>query len=1048
MAAANYNLTVVAGRILKLLDSEEEHIAQNEMLMGLKEIIEEHALVLLDAENKCLQEDEDVYCWMMKLEDALCDAENLVDELTSTGNVMAINHFIRNCFISPHTPKMSNNKEVNRVRRRLEQLAFEGRDFHLDKLSEKQVGTMKPDINHAAVVQEDLFLYKEDDKAAILKFVSNPHQSDLVNVEVLPILDMGGIGKTALAKEVFNDEMVRDHFELRIWVSVGIFDVKEILTTILVRATNRAIEDLEFEVVANALKGKLYLIVLDGAWRVHTKEWDELRNILRVGAHGSKIIVTTRNEEVAKITGTMAAYSLNMPSEEQSWLLFRKMAFKEEEEEPSERSYQKEIGREIVKMCRRNPLVIKMLGSLLRTSSSEEEWRSFYHELQAVRNGELFELMKLCYKHLPSTLKHCFTYCSLFPKDQEYDVQTVIKLWMSQGFIIESLTGQDQSPEDAGYDYVLELLRRGFFQVSQIDTRDRVIKFQIHHLLPNFPKMVAWGPPRLPYRRNCHVSINKDFVDNVDFQEIEARTMRSMAVPFESLHKEERIRGNQLLDITVSRFIFIRTLDMHGLGINRVPSSITNLKLLKYLDLSENEDITELPHSITKLLNLQTLKLSSCYGLKRLPRRGFENLINLRHLEIDGCYNLTSLPRGIHQLTNLQILSQLAVSDQGTSPNIGFNAFTKEVDIKNLGHEKFDMSRYLNDVVSGVQSLSLQWESNAPESNEHKTPLQSELLLALKELTLLGFRGNILFSANCPINLVKLSLRKCVNCRSLPALEGLWNLKVLVLDELIKLEYISENEKATPFFPSLKELWLTELPKLQSWWRNEVMNVDVLPSFPCLSKLVIEDCPKLTSIPLFPTLEEGLALDSTCWKPFQLTLNRKTAPQEASSSSSSSSSPSSLPLSNLKALRIVGIENFDGNKIEWRTLKSLEFLRFDCLPKLVSLPEGLQHVVSLQEFQLWRCGTEEIPEWIGKLHSLSKLMICLCHRLKSLPESIRELKLLKTLEVEECDTLLRRCEKEIGADWEKICLIKNLRLGGIASHASFLDSPIGCLVLL
>ncbi|KAF4361001.1 hypothetical protein F8388_016810 [Cannabis sativa] len=1045
MAAADYNLTVLAGRILKLLGSEEEHIAQNEMLMGLKEIIEEHALVLLHAENKCLQGDWNVCRWMMKLEDALCDAENLVDELTSTGNVMAINHLIPNCFISPHTPKMSNNKEVNRVRRRLEQLAVEGRDFHLDKLSEKQVGTMKPDINHAAVV-------REDDKAAILKFVSNPNQSDL---KVLPILGLEGIGKTRLAKEVFNDEMVRDHFELRIWVSVGgVFNLIQILRTILVRATNRAIEDLEFEVLANALKGKLYLIVLDDAsWNVDTEEWDVLRNILRVGAHGSKIIVTTRNEEDAKITATMAAYDIGLFSEEQSWVLFRKMAFKEEEEEPSERSYQKEIGRAIVEMCRGHPVVIKMFGSLLRTSSSEEEWRSVYqNELLPKKDEEPVELMKLCYKHLPSTLKHCFAYCSLFPKDQEYDVQTVIKLWMSQGFIIESLTGQDQSPEDAGYDYVLELLRRGFFQVSQIDTRDRVIKFEIHYLVRRLLEMVAEGHCRMLKSCNLpgryyHVFINKDFVDKVDYQEIEVRNIRSMVVPFQSLHKEEWIRGNQLLDMTVSRFIFIRTLDMHGLGINRVPSSITNLKLLKYLDLSENEDITELPHSITNLLNLQTLKLSSCYGLKRLPRRGFENLINLRHLEIDGCYNITSLPRGITQLTNLQILSQLDVRQDG-SPNIGLNTLTKEAHIKNLGHEKFDMSRYLNDMVSGVQSLSLQWESNAPECDEHKTPLQSELLLALKELTLLGFRGNILFSANCPNNLVKLSLRKCVNCSSLPALEGLWNLKVLVLDELIKLEYISKNENAssvaTPFFPSLKELWLTELPKLQSWWRNEGMNVDVLPSFPCLSKLVIEDCPKLTSIPLFPTLEEGLALDSTCWKPFQLTLNKKTAPQEASSSSSSSSSP---PLSNLKALRIVGIENFYGDEIEWRTLKSLEFLRFDCLPNLVSLPEGLQHVVSLKEFQLWRCGTEEIPEWIGKLHSLRKLMICLCHRLKSLPESIRELKLLETLEIEECDTLLRRCEKDIGADWEKICLIKNLCLGGIASHASFLDSPIGCLVL-
>ncbi|KAM6595052.1 hypothetical protein CsatA_002755 [Cannabis sativa] len=856
MAAAKFNLTLIASRILKLLGSEEEHIVENEMLMGLKEIIEEHALVLLHAENKCLQKDYDIrFChWMNELEDALCDAENLVDMIEWSNH-----QFISNCFISSHThiPNKMFNEEINRVRRRLEKLAVEGRDFNLQKLSETQVGTMKPDKHAALLKEEDLF---RGDKARLIEILLNPNRNNqLINVETLPIVGKEESENTKLAKELFDDEMVRVHFNLRIWLSYG--------------------ENIHNGITN--LKGKLYLIVLDGLRFTDSQEWDMLRKIFEVGAKGSKVIVTTQYvETVGRVAGTLPPYMIGMLSEKMSWDLFRTLAFKEEEKEES--SYQIQVGKKIVKLCQGNPVVIKMLGSLLRTksSSSEEEWLSFYeNELKTINSFMFFdyELSKLCYKHLPSPLKHCFAYCTLFPfRYHEYDVETVVKLWMSQGFIDQSQS-RSQSPEDAGYDYVMELLARGFFQASQIDAiRERVIKFHIHHSMHDLARVVSRRSP-------CyHFPIDNDF-------------------------------------ITLA---------------------------------------TDLP----------------TYHLWDEPKfLGFREC-NVRSIVVPFEHNMTR----------------------------------------------------------GVQSLSLEWGSNAPETDEHETPLQSGLLLALEELTLLGFRGNILFSANCPNNLVKLSLRKCVNCSSLPALEGLWNLKVLVLDELIKLEYISKNENAssvaTPFFPSLKELWLTELPKLQSWWRNEVMNVNVLPSFPCLSKLVIEDCPKLTSIPLFPTLEEGLALDSTCWKPFQLTLNKKTAPQEASSSSSSSSSP---PLSNLKALRIVGIENFYGNEIEWRTLKSLEFLRFDCLPKLVSLPEGLQHVVSLQEFQLWRCGTEEIPEWIGKLHNLSKLMICLCPNLKSLPESIRELKLLETLEIEECDTLLRRCEKEIGADWEKICLIKNLCLGRI-----------------
>ncbi|GMN53585.1 hypothetical protein TIFTF001_022735 [Ficus carica] len=114
-------------------------------------------------------------------------------------------------------------------------------------------------------------------------------------------------------------------------------------------------------------------------------------------------------------------------------------------------------------------------------------------------------------------------------------------------------------------------------------------------------------------------------------------------------------------------------------------------------------------------------------------------------------------------------------------------------------------------------------------------------------------------------------------------------------------------------------------------------------------------------MPLFPTLKEGLVLDSTCWNPFQLTMKHKLATAAPDEASSSSNVPSS-PLSKLKSMFIVGIPEFDNskaNEIAWNTLQSLKMLKFDSLPELTTLPEGLRHVSSLKELHVWRSGVTE-----------------------------------------------------------------------------------------
>ena len=123
---------------------------------------------------------------------------------------------------------------------------------------------------------------------------------------------------------------------------------------------------------------------------------------------------------------------------------------------------------------------------------------------------------------------------------------------------------------------------------------------------------------------------------------------------------------------------------------------------------------------------------------------------------------------------------------------------------------------------------------------------------------------------------------------------------------------------------------------------------------------------------------------------------------------------------------VVDLPN-DWDEMEWKGLRTLLSLEFWQLPKLVSLPVGLQYVSSLQNLEISQCPSLiAIPEWICKLISLQSLQITHCPKLESLPEGIGALTSLQTLDIFECPILLKRCKKQIGEDWHKISHIPNL----------------------
>jgi hypothetical protein len=151
------------------------------------------------------------------------------------------------------------------------------------------------------------------------------------------------------------------------------------------------------------------------------------------------------------------------------------MAF-ERGQEPEENSSIVAIGREILTKCSGVPLAIRTIGGLLSFKNSEADWLAFKeNELSKISQNEndILPTLKLSYDYLPSHLKHCFAYCSLYPKDYWFRKSTLIQLWIAQGFVKSS--DQNQCLEDVGNEYFMDLLWRSFFQEAKMDEFGNVI---------------------------------------------------------------------------------------------------------------------------------------------------------------------------------------------------------------------------------------------------------------------------------------------------------------------------------------------------------------------------------------------------------------------------------------------------------------------------------------------------------------------------------------------------------------------------------------------
>ncbi|KAH7676556.1 P-loop containing nucleoside triphosphate hydrolase protein, partial [Dioscorea alata] len=334
---------------------------------------------------------------------------------------------------------------------------------------------------------------RDNEQSRLIQVLLNdPNESG--NVSVLPVVGMGGIGKTTLAQFVFNSTEIANHFEKKAWICVSdYFDrfriTKEILDSLCIGEGSSSTVTTSCDVLERKIKslviGKKFLLVLDDVW---SDEWQELLNFLRCAqAKAIKLIVTCRDP---RVLGGLADWqnqiNLKGLSDEDIWSLFMKCAFADKIADNSPELHA--IGKQIVGKLKGSPLAAKTVGRLLGSCLTEEHWKDILEsDLWKLKTDEegIMSALALSYYHLRQPLQLCFTFCSVFPKDFEYDMDSVIGMWIVHGYIQE-IEGSSKTLEDTGEEYWLELEARGFIE--------KVYGcFKMHDLLHDLARSVSHG---------------------------------------------------------------------------------------------------------------------------------------------------------------------------------------------------------------------------------------------------------------------------------------------------------------------------------------------------------------------------------------------------------------------------------------------------------------------------------------------------------------------------------------------------------------------------
>uniref|UniRef100_M1AV53 Tospovirus resistance protein B n=2 Tax=Solanum tuberosum TaxID=4113 RepID=M1AV53_SOLTU len=280
-------------------------------------------------------------------------------------------------------------------------------------------------------------------------------------LDVVPIVGMGGQGKTTIARKLYNNDIIVSHFDVRAWCIISqTYSRRELLQEIFSQVMgSKDKEDAVGELadrLRKSLMGKRYLIVLDDMW--DCMAWDDLRLSFPDVGMRSRIVVTTRQ-----------------------W----KKVF-QKEDCPPELQY---VSQAVAEKCKGLPLVVVLVAGIIKKRKMEESWwnevkYALFDYLDSECEEYSLATMQLSFDNLPDCLKPCLLYMGMFSEDARIPASKLISLWIAEGFVENTESGRLMEEEAEGY--LMDLISSNVVIVSKKGYNGKVKCCQVHDVVHHF----------------------------------------------------------------------------------------------------------------------------------------------------------------------------------------------------------------------------------------------------------------------------------------------------------------------------------------------------------------------------------------------------------------------------------------------------------------------------------------------------------------------------------------------------------------------------------
>ncbi|XP_019189613.1 PREDICTED: putative late blight resistance protein homolog R1C-3 [Ipomoea nil] len=669
---------------------------------------------------------------------------------------------------------------------------------------------------------EDRMVGRQND----VRTIKNQLFSGFGGLKVIPIIGMLGIGKTTLARRIFEDQLVASHFQVKCWITIPQkYNDSQMLRDILLsiipakpHEIGKGISPGELaELVRECLIHRRYLIVLDDIWS--TQHWEDIKRCFPSSENGSRVLLTTRFYEVADYACSIKGnhHVMSLLDSNESWDLFCNIFPLEKYSAPRFENFRSHLFH-VVEKCDGLPQTIVVVAERLSECNNniQHELKKIEKELESL--GILgHSALTLIFSQLPEELKVCFLYLGVFPKRSEIQVKTLLRLWIAEGFVKPS---KHEELEKNAYGYLEGLVNRSLVLISSRSFDGKIKTCTVHSALHNICSREAQKEGIL-----CVVNTQK----LPRWSDVFASSCRWLSLYTHSFDYYVLFTLNNPRSIFFFHenpeicvpFKLLRVLAfVPSAFLQRVPMQLGDLVFLRYLSVTQWFE--GLDDVVSTNLNLQTLVVSGSELQLGAPTRHLPSTIwespQLRHLELGTLYTVDP-PSVVKE--NLQTLSWVGPIHCRKEVYLKFPNIKK---LKMFCKEDLEPSHTCgscsNPIILGNLDYLVELEMlkiSVPVGSSITLPEQSVFPLQLKKLTLSG------------INLSE---------RDLTVIGTLQWLEVLKLENAFHGKVWEVVEGG---FYRLRFL-LLEAKKL------EPLKV-YIDSFPCLERLVLKSCSCLEEIP-------------------------------------------------------------------------------------------------------------------------------------------------------------------------------------------------------